>query len=146
MYNKIKFEIAKERSHMKYQESKEDYLETIMILSNEKDTVTGEVKKVHAIDIVHERNYSKPSVSIAMKKLVESGDIVINEKDEISLTPKGAKIASCIYERHETLRKGLISLGVSEEIALEDACKIEHYLSKESFQAIKKFIKDFDKK
>jgi Mn-dependent DtxR family transcriptional regulator len=81
-----------------------------------------------------------------MKKLVESGDIAINEKDEISLTPKGAKIAACIYERHETLRKGLISLGVSEDVALEDACKIEHYLSKESFQAIKKFIKDFDKK
>lgn len=125
---------------MKYQESKEDYLETIMILSNEKDEETGEMKKVHAIDIVHERNYSKPSVSIAMKKLVESGDVQINDKGEISLTKKGKELASCIYERHETLRKGLISLGVSEEVALEDACKIEHYLSKESFQAIKKFI------
>jgi len=126
---------------MKYQESKEDYLETIMILSNEKDTETGEKKKVHAIDIVHERNYSKPSVSIAMKKLVESNDITINGKDEISLTPKGKKLAARIYERHETFRKWLISLGVNKDVAVEDACKIEHYLSEESFQAIKKFLK-----
>ncbi|MFA6796277.1 MAG: metal-dependent transcriptional regulator [Bacilli bacterium] len=125
---------------MKYQESKEDYLETIMILSNRKDSETGKRKKVHAIDIVHERNYSKPSVSIAMKKLLESGDININDKGEISLTSKGKKTASCIYERHETLRKTLISLGVSKEVAAEDACKIEHYLSKESFQAIKSYI------
>lgn len=125
---------------MKYQESKEDYLETIMILSNRKDSETGKRKKVHAIDIVHERNYSKPSVSIAMKKLLESGDININDKGEISLTSNGKKTASCIYERHETLRKTLISLGVSKEVAAEDACKIEHYLSKESFQAIKSYI------
>jgi len=125
---------------MKYQESKEDYLETILVLSQEVDPKTNKLRLVHAINIVHRTNYSKPSVSIAMRKLVESNDITINEKGEIHLTEKGEETARRIYDRHETLRRGLISLGVSEEVALEDACKIEHYLSKESYQAIKKHL------
>jgi len=125
---------------MKYQESKEDYLENILVLSQEIDPKTNKMRHVHAINIVHKTNYSKPSVSIAMRKLVESNDIIINEKGEIYLTEQGRETASSIYDRHVTLRKGLISLGVSEEVALEDACKIEHYLSKESYQAIKKHL------
>lgn len=116
---------------MKLLKSGEDYLETILILSKK-----GHVR---AIDIVNELNYSKPSVSIAMKKLKENGYIEINNSN-ITLTNLGYEIASRVYERHEIISKALILLGVDEDVALEDACKIEHDLSDESFEAIKNYI------
>ena len=108
-----------------------DYLETILILSKK-----GHVR---AIDIVNELNYSKPSVSIAMKKLKENGYIEINNSN-ITLTPLGHQIATNIYERHKIITKALVLLGVDEKTALDDACKIEHDLSDETFNAIKNYI------
>ena len=116
---------------MKRFESSEDYLERILMLSKK-------IKNVRSIDIVNDMKYSKPSVSIAMKKLKEKGLISIDNKGYITLTSEGEAIASNMYERHSILTKMLISLGVSETQALEDACKIEHDLSEESFLAIKK--------
>lgn len=117
-------------------ESREDYLETILLLSKK--------GKVRAIDIVNEMHYSKPSVSIAMKKLKEEGYIEIND-NYITLTSLGNEIASKTYERHEILTKALVSLGVNKETALNDACKIEHDLSEESFNAIKNHLEKFNK-
>ena len=116
---------------MRLLESGEDYLETILILSKK-----GHVR---AIDIVNELNYSKPSVSIAMKKLKENGYIEINNS-YITLTKVGLEIANRVYERHSIISNALIYLGVSRETALIDACKIEHDLSEESFLAIKNHI------
>ena len=116
---------------MKTYESKEDYLETILLLSKKGN--------VRAIDIVNELKYSKPSVSIAMKKLKEDGYIVITN-NLITLTKEGLEIASRVYERHEIIASALMSLGVSKEVALNDACKIEHDLSEETFNAIKKHV------
>lgn len=116
---------------MRLLESGEDYLETIYILSKRGN--------VRAIDIVNELNYSKPSVSIAMKKLKENGYIEINNSN-ITLTNLGYEIAHRIYERHEIISKALISLGVNKDVALLDACKIEHDLSEESFNAIKNHL------
>ena len=114
---------------MNIRESSEDYLEQILMLLE---------KKGHArsIDIAAERNVSKPSVSIAMKKLRENGYIHMSSDNLISLTDKGYAIARKMYDRHKALSKYLIQLGVPEEIAREDACKIEHDLSDESFAAI----------
>lgn len=117
-------------------ESREDYLETIYILSKK--------GKVRSIDIVNEMNYSKPSVSIAMKKLKEEGYIEISD-NYITLTSNGLDVASKVYERHEILTKALVLLGVNEETALIDACKIEHDLSEESFSAIKNHLEKFNK-
>ena len=113
---------------MKRLESQEDYLEKILQISKEKENV-------HAIDIARAMNFSKPSVSIAMNKLKEAGYIEINEKDEISL------IAEKTLEKHIILTKILVSLGVDEETAKEDACRIEHDLSDETWEAIKKHVK-----
>lgn len=118
---------------MRLLQSGEDYLETILILSKK-----GHVR---SIDIVNELNYSKPSVSIAMKKLKENGYIEI-KNSYITLTKLGLDIATKIYERHQILTKALILLGVDEKIALDDACKIEHDLSEESFAAIKKHLEN----
>ena len=121
---------------MKTYESKEDYLETILLLSNKGN--------VRAIDIVNELHYSKPSVSIDMKKLKEEGLIeIIN--NNITLTSSGLEIASKVYERHEILTNALMSLGVNKETALIDACKIEHDLTEETFKAIKKYIETIKK-
>ena len=117
---------------MKLLKSGEDYLETILILSKKGN--------VRAIDIVNELNYSKPSVSIAMKKLKENGYIEINNSN-IILTPLGLEIATNIYERHQIITKALMLLGVDESTALNDACKIEHDLSNETFEAIKNYLK-----
>ena len=112
------------------------YLETILLLSNKGN--------VRAIDIVNELKYSKPSVSIAMKKLKEEGLIeIIN--NNITLTSNGLEIASKIYERHEIIANALIALGVNKETALIDACKIEHDLSEESFNAIKNHLEKYYK-
>ena len=117
-------------------ESAEDYLESILVLQQRRG-------QVRSIDIVNELGYSKPSVSIAMKKLRENGYITVNENNEISLTEPGRKIAETIYERHTALSKWLMDLGVSEQTALDDACRIEHDISAESFAAIKEHIKKY---
>ena len=119
---------------MKLYESSEDYLETILILRNKNGNV-------RSIDIVSDRGFSKPSVSVAMKKLRENGYISVDEKGYISLTKLGEEVASKTYERHLVLTDLLVSLGVSEEIAKKDACRIEHDLSDETFEAIKKAYK-----
>ena len=113
-------------------ESGENYLEAILMLSREKDGV-------HAIDIVNELNFSKPSVSIMLKKLKDEGYIEIDSNSHIHLLPSGLKIAERILERHELLTKILINLGVEPKTAEDDACKIEHDLSEETFEAIKKY-------
>jgi len=113
-------------------ESREDYLERILMLSQKQDSV-------RAIDIVKDMNFSKPSVSIALKKLKADDLITIDQSNNISLTKKGFEIASSTLERHEILSKLLVKLGVSEDVALEDACKIEHDLSNESFEKIKEY-------
>ena len=115
-------------------ESGEDYLERILILKER----NGQVR---SIDIAIDMGFSKPSVSIAMKKLRENGYITIDENGLISLTDDGYEIASCIYERHQVLTELFISLGVSEDIAKKDACKIEHDISEETFEAIKKTLR-----
>ena len=113
--------------------SKEDYLERILML-HKTNTI------VRAIDIANDLNYSKASVSIAMKKLKNLNLIEINEKTgNISLTDEGEKIALRVFERHHIITQVLVSLGVSLETAKEDACKIEHDLSDEAFNALKNF-------
>lgn len=119
---------------MKIHESAENYLETILMIKQKKGAV-------RSIDIANELEFSKPSVSIAMKNLRENGYITVDEGGYISLTDKGKEIADKMYERHTTLSNWLISLGVDETIAVEDACRIEHIISTESFEAIKKIIK-----
>ena len=119
---------------MNHFESKEDYLERILILSSE-------LEKVRAIDIANSFSYSKPSVSIALKKLKDANLILIDEKGAITLTLSGKEIASKTLEKHETIKNFLLSIGVSKKQALIDACKIEHDLSEESFNAIKKITK-----
>ncbi len=115
---------------MRIKESAENYLETILILQRR----NGEVR---SIDIATELDYSKPSVSIAMKNLRENGYIEVGEKGYITLLPKGLEIAERMLERHQLLSRWLIALGVSPETASEDACRIEHVISTESFEAIK---------
>ena len=123
---------------MKRLESQEDYLEAILQISKEKESV-------HAIDVARELSFSKPSVSVAMNKLKEAGYIAINNKDEISLTPSGLVIAEKTLEKHIILTKMLVSLGVDEETAKEDACRMEHDISDKSWEAIKKHAKYLDK-
>ena len=113
-------------------ESSENYLETILLLSKK-------LPVVRSVDIANELGYKKSSVSIAMKNLRGKEYIDVSEAGFISLTDSGKKIADMIYERHELLSECLVKLGVSEEIANEDACKIEHVISRESFEAIKKY-------
>lgn len=115
-------------------ESSEDYLERILML----ELANGKVK---SIDIANDMDFSKPSVSIAIKKLKESNYISIDENGYIHLTVEGRKIASSVYERHLVLTEALMLLGVKEEIAKIDACKIEHDLSKESYECIKSHLK-----
>ena len=118
---------------MAVNESAEDYLETILILSKK-------LPVVRSVDIATEMGFKKSSVSIAMKNLREKKHIVVSDAGYITLTESGKEIADMIYERHETFRKWLISMGVDENVAAEDACKMEHVISKESFEAIKKNI------
>lgn len=118
---------------MKLQESAEMYLETILILSQK-------MPQVRSIDIVEELGYKKSSVSIAMKNLRENGYIVMDGEGYITLTEKGRKIAETIFERHMVISDWLIQMGVEKAIAVEDACRVEHVISPESFTAIKKHI------
>lgn len=117
---------------MQIRESAENYLETILILSQRKGK--GEVR---SIDIVNELEFSKPSVSVAMKNLRENGYITVDKDGYIRLTDKGLEIAEKMYERHTLLSQWLIKLGVDEKVAVEDACRMEHVISAESFAAIK---------
>ena len=116
---------------MKIQESAENYLETILILSQR-------LGMVRAVDIGNELEFSKPSVSIAMKTLRENGYVHVAPDGAITLTEKGAKIANTMYERHLEISRWLVSLGVDPKIAVEDACRIEHVISEESFNAIRR--------
>lgn len=118
---------------METNKSAEDYLETILILSKS-------LPVVRSIDIATEMGFSKPSVSIAMKNLRDKHHIVVSDAGFITLTDTGLQIAEMIYERHEFLSSWLMRLGVSKQTALDDACKIEHVISKESFEAIKNHI------
>lgn len=119
---------------MKIYKSSEDYLETILILKKR-------IGQVRSIDIVNESGFTKPSVSIAMKKLRENGYITVDNDGFINLTDKGMEIASFIYDKHTYITKFLVLLGVEESIAKEDACKIEHDISEQSFNCIKDFYK-----
>ncbi len=118
---------------MKIKESAENYLETIHILHKR----TGAVR---SIDVATELNYSKASVSVAMKNLRENGLAAVDKDGYITLTDKGREIAETMYERHTIISDWLMYLGVSKETASEDACKIEHVISAESFQALKKHV------
>lgn len=116
---------------MKRLESQEDYLEKILQISQKKESV-------HAIDIAREMSFSKPSVSIAMNKLKELGYIEINDKGDITLTESGKEIAQKTLEKHVVLTKMLMYLGVDEETASEDACRMEHDISDKTWVLIKK--------
>ena len=115
-------------------ESSENYLETILILSKK-------LPVVRSVDIANELNFKKSSVSIAMKNLREKNHITVSDAGHIYLTEEGKEIAETIYERHELITKILVKLGVDEEIASEDACRIEHVISDETFNVIKNYIK-----
>mgnify|MGYP000454829437 CR=1 FL=1 len=121
---------------MKIQESGENYLETILVLSHK-------LPEVRSIDIANEMHFSKPSVSVAMKKLREAHHIIVSPEGFITLTETGKEIADRIYERHTLLSSWLTQLGVDPEIASEDACRMEHVISAESFEAIKAHISKY---
>lgn len=118
---------------MKIQESGENYLETIYILKQRKGSV-------RSIDIVNELEYTKPSVSVAMKNLRENDYIEMDADGYITLTSKGQAIAETMYERHILISDWLVFLGVEQQTAVEDACRIEHVISAESFDAIKRHV------
>lgn len=117
----------------KSEESVQDYLETILILSKR-------LGVVRSIDIANEMHYSKPSVSIAMKNLRSREYITVSEDGHIQLTDAGREIAETVYERHAFLSQWLVRLGVDPDIAAADACKMEHDISSESFEALKNYI------
>ena len=114
-------------------ESAENYLETILILSQK-------LPVVRSVDIANELGFKKSSVSVAMKNLREKEHIIVDEQGFIHLTPSGLEIANMIYERHTLLSSWLIHLGVPADVAAADACKMEHVISKESFEAIKRHV------
>ena len=118
---------------MKMQESPEDYLETIYMLSLHSS-------EVRSIDVARHLGYSKPSVSVAMKRLRENGYVNMDDNNLLTLTESGLDIARSIYERHQVISGYLMSIGVSEETAFKDACRIEHVLSEETFHKIKEIF------
>ena len=121
---------------MQIHESAENYLETILMLNKK-------LPVVRSVDIANELDFKKSSVSIAMKNLREGGKITVTQAGYIYLTDSGREIAEMIYERHQWLTNWLISLGVDSNIAAEDACKMEHVISKESFEALKNHFGQF---
>lgn len=118
---------------MEIHKSAEDYLETIYKLQKRHG-------QVRSIDVVAEMHFSKPSVSVAMKKLRESGHVIMDENGLLSLTDEGLAIASRIYERHQILTRMLVALGVEEKTAAEEACKLEHDISDGTFEKIKAYF------
>lgn len=119
---------------MQLQESGEMYLETIYILSRE-------LPVVRSLDVAEYMNFSKPSITRAMKLLKTAGLVESNDKGHLTLTKEGKKLAMKTYERHVFLTKLFCDIGVPEDIAVKDACKLEHYISEETFKAIKKYAK-----
>jgi len=120
---------------MAHNESSENYLETILMLSKKRPVV-------RSVDIANELGYKKSSVSIAMKNLREKNHITVTDEGFIYLTDSGKAIADMVFERHEIISQYLVKLGVNKEIADEDACRMEHILSDESFEAIKRAYKE----
>ena len=118
---------------MNIYQSAEDYLETILILRERQGVV-------RSIDIVHELDFSKPSVSVAMKRLRENGYIEMNADGFITLLPPGEEIAQRIYDRHKLLTQVLTDLGVDPKVAVADACRVEHVLSDGSFDKIREHV------
>ena len=118
---------------MKSNESAENYLETILILSKKKPVV-------RSVDIADELGFKKSSVSVAMKNLRQTNLITVADNGDIRLTEDGHKIADKVYERHQLISSWLMILGVQEKTAIHDACRIEHIISEESFQALKKAV------
>ena len=120
---------------MSIHESGEMYLENILVLR-------GKLEKVRSIDIVNYSGYSKPSISRAVKLLKDAGCIEIDGEGYITLTASGEEIAQKIFARHEMLTSFLVSIGVDEKIASEDACRMEHVISDETYEKIKKFCEN----
>lgn len=116
---------------MAVSEAIENYLETIYILSLQQN-------EVHAVDVCAYLSYSRPTVSIVLRQMRENGLVTVNDLNHIHLTEEGQRIASALYERHTLISELLVSLGVSRETAVRDACKIEHDLSEETFEALKR--------
>lgn len=119
---------------MNINESAENYLETILVLSRK-------LPVVRSVDIATEMNFKKSSISVAMKNLREKGHITVSDAGFITLTKSGREIAEMIYERHTFISGWLVSLGIDEKTAAEDACRMEHVISPESFAAIKNYVK-----
>ena len=124
---------------MKIRKSAEDYLEAMLVMQERHGYI-------RSIDIAAELNVTKPSVSYATKRLRENGYITMDKEGLITLTKKGLEIAESMYERHRLLTQFFVRLGIREDVAREDACKIEHDLSEETFQAIKNHVEFFSKK
>ncbi len=122
---------------MKIQESAENYLEAILMLESKKGSV-------RSIDVANYLGFSKPSVSVAMKSFREEGYVAVDGDGNLFLTEKGREIAEKMYDRHRTLAKALMLLGVDEETAYNDSCKIEHDLSEISFQKIKEYFSQYE--
>lgn len=118
---------------MKIMESAENYLETILVLKNKNNCV-------RSIDVANELGFTKPSVSVAMKQLRENGYITVDEEGSLNLTQKGIEIAERVFERHTIIAKALMALGVDEETAYSDSCKIEHHISDLSVEKIKEHM------
>ncbi|MFQ9985380.1 MAG: metal-dependent transcriptional regulator [Lachnospiraceae bacterium] len=118
---------------MEVHESAENYLETILMLRERNGMV-------RSVDVANELGFSKPSVSVAMKKLRNSELVRVDEDGFLFLTKEGQEIAERVYEKHKLLSNWLISLGVEKKIATEDACRIEHVISQESFEKVKEFL------
>ena len=119
---------------MQIKESAENYLEAILMIKKEKGNV-------RSIDVANHLNFTKPSVSVAMKSFREEGYVTMDNDGSINLTQKGMEIAEKVYERHEVIAKALIALGIDEEVAYEDSCKIEHDISQQTFDKIKDHLK-----
>lgn len=124
---------------MKIRKSAEDYLEAMLVMQERHGYI-------RSIDIATELNVTKPSVSYATKRLRENGYITMDKEGLITLTEKGLEIAESMYERHRLLTQFFVRLGINEDVAREDACKIEHDLSEETFRAIKNHVEFFSKK
>ena len=124
---------------MKKAKTTENYLETILMLSKKNGTV-------RSVDIANELGYSRPTISVALKDFRQKGYVIVDDCGLISLTPEGLKIAETIYERHVVLSNILMDLGVCEEVARADACRLEHEISPESFACMKKHYEERIKK
>lgn len=123
---------------MAVSEAVQNYLETIYILSLRQN-------EVHAVDICNELSYSRPTVSIVLRQMRENGLVQVDDLNHIHLTDEGMRIATSLYERHTVITELFMALGVSRETAVEDACKIEHDLSEETFAALKKHLLNHQK-